>query len=59
MNELIERLKFFMAEKDLSIEDVAILIKKDTKTIWQFLHKKVKPHDRTIYSIKRLLGDKI
>jgi len=57
MNELIEKLKFFMAEKDLTIHDVAILINKDPKTIWQFLHQKVTPHDRTIYKIKKLLGD--
>jgi len=31
MNELIEKLKFFKAEKDLTIHDVAILIKKDKK----------------------------
>jgi len=57
MNELVEKLKFFMAEKDLTIHDVAILIKKDPKTIWQFLHQKVNPHDRTIYKIKKLLGE--
>ena len=58
MDKLIEKLKFFMAEKDLTIQDVAILINKQPKTIWQFLHQKVKPHDRTLYKIKKLLGDK-
>ncbi len=56
MNELVEKLKFFMADKDLTIHDVALLIKKDPKTIWQFLHQKVKPHDRTIYKIRKLQG---
>ncbi len=55
--KLVEKLKFFMAEKDLTIHDVAVLIKKDPKTIWQFLHQRVNPHDRTIYKIKRLLGN--
>ncbi|MBA7685946.1 hypothetical protein ES703_94377 [subsurface metagenome] len=50
LNELlVEKLKFYMAEKDLSIHDVSMLISKDPKTTWQFLHQKVKPHDRTIY----------
>lgn len=54
---LVEKLKFFMAEKGFTIHDVAIFIKKDPKTVWQFLQKKVKPHDRTIYRIKKLVGD--
>jgi len=55
MDKLVEKLKFFMAEKDLTIHDVAVLINKDPKTIWQFLHKKVNPHNRTIYKIKKLV----
>ena len=62
MDKLVEELKFCMAENDLTIRDVAIYIKRDPKTIWQFLHQKVKPHDRTTYKIKKLLmelgGDK-
>ena len=57
MNELVEKLKLFMEEKHLSIHDVAILIKKNPSTVWKFLHQKVKPHDRTIYKIKKLLGE--
>lgn len=52
---LREELKFFMAEKDLTIKDVAGLIKKNPETIWRFLNKKVKPHDGTVYKIKNLL----
>jgi len=62
VDKLVEELKFCMAENDLTIRDVAIYIKRDPKTIWQFLHQKVKPHDRTTYKIKKLLmelgGDK-
>jgi len=58
MNELIEKLKFFMAEKDLTIQDVATLINKHPKTVWQFLHQKVKPHSRTEYRIKKLIEGK-
>jgi len=57
VNDLVEKLKSFMAEKGLSITDVASLIKKDYKTVWQFLKRQVKPHDSTVYSIKKLMGD--
>ncbi len=57
MDKLVEELKFCMAENNLTIKDVAIYVRKDPKTIWQFLRKKVKPHDRTTYSIKKLLGE--
>jgi len=61
-DSLVEKLKFCMAVNNLTIRDVAIYINKDDKTVWQFLRQKVKPHDRTIYKIKKLLmeigGDK-
>jgi len=52
---LREELKFFMAERDLTIQDVADRIKRNPRTVGQFLNGKVKPHDRTIYKIKKLL----
>lgn len=54
---LREELKFFIADKDLTIKDVAGLIEKDRTTVWQFLHKKVKPQDKTVYRIRKLVGD--
>jgi len=57
MNNLVEKLKFFMAERDLTIQDVANRIKRNPRTVWQFLNEKVKPHDRTVYKIKKLLGE--
>jgi len=60
LNELlVEKLKFHMAEKDLTIHDVSMLINKDPKTVWQFLRRKVKPNDRTIYKIKTLVGENV
>ena len=56
MNETVEKLKIFMAERDLTIQEIATLIDRNPKTIWQFLHQKVKPHDRTFYKIKKLIG---
>ena len=55
MDKLVEELKFCMAENDLTIKDVAGLIKRNPCTIWKFLHQKVKPQDRTTYKIKKLL----
>jgi len=55
IDELVEKLKFFMAEKDLIIKDVAGLIERNPATVWAFLRKKVKPQDRTIYRIKKLV----
>ena len=55
MNELIEQLKIFMAENDLTIEDIAKKIKRNPKTVWQFLNSKVKPHSRTEYRIRKLV----
>ena len=52
---LREELKIFMAEKDLTIKDVAGLIKRDSCTVWKFLHKKVKSQDGTVYKIKELV----
>ena len=57
MNKLVEKLKFFMAEKDLTIRDVADRIKRNPRTVWQFLNEKVTPSDRTVYKIKKLLGE--
>ena len=54
--QLVEKLKFFMAEKDLTIKDVARLIERNPATVWAFLHQKVKPQDRTFYRIKKLVG---
>lgn len=56
LEALREELKFYMAEKDLNIQDVADLIKREYKTVWKFLTKRVKSQERTIYKIKKLLG---
>jgi|GEM_PF-6591223 len=56
--QVAEKLKFYMAEKDLTIKDVAHLIERNPATVWAFLRKKVKSQDRTVYRIKKLLGGK-
>jgi len=57
MNKLIEKLKVFMGERDLSIKEVAILVNRHPLTIWKFLNNKTMPHDQTIYKIKKLIGE--
>ena len=53
---LREELKSFMAKNKLTIQDVAGRIKKNPRTVWEFLSDRVKSHDRTLYGIKELLG---
>lgn len=55
--QVAEKLKFYMAERDLSIKDVAHLIGRNPGTVWAFLRKKVKTQDRTLYRIKKLVGE--
>ena len=53
---LREELKLFMTDRDLTIQDVADRIKRNPRTVWQFLNEKVKHHDRTTYRIRELLS---
>jgi len=55
IDTLREELKFFMADRDLTIQDVADRIKRNRRTVWQFLNEKVTPSDRTVYKIRELL----
>ena len=57
MESIIEQLKIFMAERDLTIENIATLIDRSPRTVWQFLHQKVKPHSRTEYRIRKLIRE--
>lgn len=57
MDELREKLKIFMAHYDFTIQDIAKRIKRDPRTVWLFLNNKTKPHPRTEYRIRELVGD--
>ena len=57
METLREKLKAFMGERDLTVEGIAILINRHPLTVWKFLRGKTKPHDRTLYKIKKLIGE--
>lgn len=55
MDDLIEKLKVFMAHYDLTIQDIAKRINRNPWTVWRFLNKKTKPHSRTEYRIRKLI----
>lgn len=56
-DDLREKLRAFMGERDLSLAKVAILLDRQPLTIWMFLQGKTSPHDQTLYKIKKLVGD--
>lgn len=57
MDDLRKKLNDFRSERDLTIQDLSILIKRHPLTIWKFIHGKTKPHETTLYKIKKLLGE--
>ena len=57
MDELRELLRTFMGERDLSVKEVSILINRSPLTVWKFLRGKTKPHDQTLYKIKKLIEE--
>jgi len=59
MEDLREGLKSYMAEKDLSLADVAWLLGRSQWTIWKFLHGKTRPRFQTLYRITRLIEKNI
>lgn len=60
MEEIREKLKAFMAEKDLSVAEVANMLGRSQMAIWKFLRGKTRPRFQTIYRIIKLIErDKI
>lgn len=58
MDDLREQLKNYMAEKDLTINEVAKIINRTSRTVFRFLHGQTIPRFQTEYKIKRLIKDK-
>ena len=56
--ELITKFKHFILERDLTLQQIAIFLKISHSAVADILNgKTVKPHDRTIYKIKKLIGE--
>lgn len=55
---LIQRFKEFILERDLTLQEAALWLKVSHSTIARLLNENVsKPHERTIYKIKKFLGE--
>lgn len=46
-----------MNERDMTLQEVGILIDRKPTAVWRFLKGRTNPHERTIYKIKKLLGE--
>ena len=58
ITKLICRFKEFILERDLTLQQVAIFLKMSHSAIAYILNGKTpKPHERTLYKIKKLIGD--
>jgi transcriptional regulator with XRE-family HTH domain len=55
MENLKEKLRAYMGEKDLSVREVAALLNRHPLTIWKYLNGKTVPHHQTLYQIKKLV----
>jgi len=56
LDRLVERLKYYMAENNLSIGDVAKLLNRPYPTVRAFLLRKTNPQIRMVYAVKKLLN---
>jgi len=55
---LICKFKDFILERDLTLQQVATFLKISHSTVADIINgKTVKPHDRTLHKIKKLIGD--
>jgi|GEM_PF-1454736 len=59
IKKLITKFKTFILERDLTLQQVAIFLKISHSAVADILNEKTeKPHDRTLYKIKKLIGEK-
>jgi transcriptional regulator with XRE-family HTH domain len=55
---LIARFKEFILERDLTLQQIAIYLKMSHSAVADILKGNTsKPHERTLYKIKKLLGE--
>lgn len=57
MEDLRIKLIEYMGEHDLTLSDIAKQINRTPLTVWNFIRGKTKPHDQTLYKIKKLIEE--
>lgn len=58
IQELILKFKTFILERDLTLHQIAIFLKMSHSAVAGILNGNTsKPHPRTLYKIKKLIGD--
>jgi len=56
--QLIARFKEFILERDLTLQQIAIFLKMSHSAVADILNgNTLKPHERTLYKIKKLIGE--
>jgi len=59
INQLIERFHNFILEHDLTLQEVAASLGISYTTVAKIINHQIKkPHDRTLYKICKLIGEK-
>jgi len=54
-----DRVQEFILSRDLTLNEMAGILKISTPTLWRFINRKLKKHhDRTLYKIKTFFGEK-
>ena len=54
----LQKFREFILERDLTLQQTALWLKISHTTVARIINGKVtKPHDRTIYKIKKLIGE--
>lgn len=57
INELRIKLRHFLNERNMTLERAAILVNCSVGTLSLFLNEKTTPHERTLYRIRKLIGE--
>jgi len=58
IKELITKFKEFILERDLTLQQIAVWLKMSHSAVADILNEKtLKPHPRTLYKIRKLIGD--
>jgi transcriptional regulator with XRE-family HTH domain len=57
-NQLLDRFQNFCLERDLTLQQIALILKVSHSTVGDILkHKTTRPHPRTLYKIRKFMGE--